>query len=177
MAYFPRIRRKCPSPKTTTWSTHSRRIDPISLSAKPFSQGEPEAMGLSRMPMARNRWDDGSAVDPIPIADQVARRLSPRECLCDLARDPFSRRMRCDVDPDKISAGQSNDDEDIEQVEANGRCNEEVHGRDVRRMITQEGAPSLRGRSASLAHVLRDAGLSDRKAELEQLAMDARRTP
>src|SRR5262249_19970459 len=43
--------------------------------------------------------DDGSAVDPIPIADQVARRLSPRECLCDLARDPFRGRMRCDVDP------------------------------------------------------------------------------
>jgi hypothetical protein len=34
---------------------HSRRIDPINLSAKPFCQGEPEAMGLSRMPMARNR--------------------------------------------------------------------------------------------------------------------------
>src|SRR5262249_34066015 len=162
MAYFARIRRKCPSPKTTTWSTHSRRIDPISLSAKPFSQGEPEAMGLSRMPM---------------IADQVARRLSPRECLCHLARDPFHGRMRCDVDPDRISAGQSNDDEDIEQVEANGRGNEEVHGREVRRMITHEGAPSLRGRSASLDHVLRDAGLSDLKAELEQLAMDARRTP
>jgi hypothetical protein len=27
-----------------TWSTHSRRIDPISLSAKPFCQGEPGAM-------------------------------------------------------------------------------------------------------------------------------------
>jgi hypothetical protein len=34
----------------------SRRIDPINLSAKPFCQGEPGAMGLSRMPMARNRW-------------------------------------------------------------------------------------------------------------------------
>jgi hypothetical protein len=32
-----------------------RRIDPINLSAKPFCQGEPGAMGLSRMPMARNR--------------------------------------------------------------------------------------------------------------------------
>src|SRR5260221_10316149 len=53
--YFVRIRRKCASPKTTTWSTHSRRIDPISLSAKPFCQGEPGAMGLSRRPMARNR--------------------------------------------------------------------------------------------------------------------------
>ena len=51
-----RIRRKCASPTTTIWSTHSRRIDPINLSAKPLCQGEPGAMGLSRMPMARNRW-------------------------------------------------------------------------------------------------------------------------
>jgi hypothetical protein len=50
------------------------------------------------------------------------------------------RRCRCDVDPDKVSALQSNDDEDIEQVEANGRGNEQVHGGDVRRMVTQEGA-------------------------------------
>ena len=28
---------------------------PISRSAKPFCHGEPSAMGLSRMPMARNR--------------------------------------------------------------------------------------------------------------------------
>ena len=34
-------------------------IDPISLSAKPFCQGEPGAMGLSRMPMARNRVPAG----------------------------------------------------------------------------------------------------------------------
>jgi hypothetical protein len=37
------------------WSTHSRRIDPISRSATPFCQGEAGAVGLSRMPMARNR--------------------------------------------------------------------------------------------------------------------------
>jgi hypothetical protein len=37
------------------WSTHSPRIDPISRSTKPFCQGEPGAMGLSRIPIARNR--------------------------------------------------------------------------------------------------------------------------
>ena len=37
-------------------------------------------------------------------------------------------------------------------------------------MVTQEGAPPRGGRSASLDHILRDAGLSDLKAELEQLA-------
>jgi hypothetical protein len=35
------------------WSKHSRRIDPISRSAKPFCQGEAGAVGLSRMPMAQ----------------------------------------------------------------------------------------------------------------------------
>jgi hypothetical protein len=32
--------------------------------------------------------------------------------------------MWCDVDPGEVLALQSNDDEDIEQVEANGRSNE-----------------------------------------------------
>src|SRR6195256_2736839 len=36
---------------------------------------------------------------------------------------------------------------------------------------------SLGRRSTSLDHVLRDAGLSDLEAELEQLAVDARRSP
>src|SRR5260370_23645076 len=62
-------------------------------------------------------------------------------------------------------------------IKANGWNNEQVHGGDVRRVVTQEGAPSLGRRSTSLDHVLRDAGLSDLEAELEQLAVDARRSP
>src|SRR5712692_3720621 len=103
---------------------------------------------------------DGSAVDAIPITDQVARRLSPRECFGDLACDPVRGRMGCDVDPDKVSADQPNDDEGIEQVEANARNNEQVHGGDVRCVVTQEGAPSLTRRSTSLDYVLRDAANS-----------------
>src|SRR2546430_17068416 len=63
----------------------------------------------------------GSAVDAVPITDQVARRLSPRERLRDLACDPVRGRMGCDVDPDKVSARRPNDDEGIEQIEAHGR--------------------------------------------------------
>src|SRR5436853_7132686 len=74
---------------------------------------------------------DGSAIDAIPITDHVARRLSPRECFGDLACDPVRGQMGCDVDPDKVSAGQPNDDKGIEQVEANARNNEPVHGGDV----------------------------------------------
>jgi hypothetical protein len=49
--------------------------------------------------------------------------------------------MGCDVDPDKVSARQPDDDEGIEPVEANGRNNEQVHGGDVRCVVAQEGAP------------------------------------
>src|SRR6476619_7661180 len=45
-----------PSPTTMMWSRHSRRMDPISRSAKPFCQGDRGAIGLSRMPIARIRW-------------------------------------------------------------------------------------------------------------------------
>src|SRR4030081_2376288 len=114
---------------------------------------------------------------PAPHNGSVARSLSPRECFGDLACDPFRGWIGCDVDPDKVSANPPNDDEDIEQIEANGRNNEQVHGGDVGCVVTQEDAPALGRRSTSLAHVLRDAGLSDLEAELEQLAMDARRTP
>jgi hypothetical protein len=120
---------------------------------------------------------DGRAVDLIPITDQVARGLIPRECLRDLACNPFCGRMGCDVDPDKVSADQPNDDEGIEQVEANGRNNEQVYGGDVRCVVTQESAPSLGRRSTSLDHVLRDAGPRDIEAKLEQLAVDARCSP
>jgi hypothetical protein len=65
---------------------------------------------------------DGNAVDLIPIVDQVARRLIPRECLGDLACDPVRARIYCDVDPDEVSAGQPDDDEGIEgQDEAEQR--------------------------------------------------------
>src|SRR5712671_5147765 len=57
-----------------------------------------------------------------------------------------------------------------------GATNRSMAG-DVRRMVTQKGAPSRGGRSASLEYIPRDAGLSDLKAELEQLTMDARRSP
>ena len=83
----------------------------------------------------------------------------------------------CDVDPDEVSTIQPHDDEAIEQIEANGRDNEQVHGGDIWSMIAQESAPSLAWRPPSLDHVLGDARLRDLKPELEQLAVDARRPP
>jgi len=45
------------------------------------------------------------------------------------------------------------------------------------RMVTQEGAPALRRWATTPGHVSGDGRLSHRKAEFEQLTMNARRTP
>ena len=112
---------------------------------------------------------DDRTIDPVSVADHVARSFIPRECLRDLARNRFRGRMWCDVDPDQLSAIQPHDDVGVKQVEAKGRDNEQVHGGGVWRMVTQEGAPSLAGRPASLDHVFGDTRLRDLKPELEQL--------
>ncbi len=44
-------------------------------------------------------------------------------------------------------------------------------------MVTQKSAPSLAWRPTLPGHVFGDTRLRDLKPELEQLAMDARRTP
>ena len=72
---------------------------------------------------------------------------------------------------------QPNDDEGIEQIEANGRNNEPVHGGNIRRVVTQKGAPSLTGRPGSLDHVFGDARLRHFKPKLEQFAMNTWRSP
>ena len=52
-----RIRRRDDSLNTTTWSRHSRRIDPISRSAYGFCQGDLGAVSTSRTPIPRTYQD------------------------------------------------------------------------------------------------------------------------
>src|SRR3981189_2510595 len=110
---------------------------------------------------------DDAAIDPIPIADEVARSLIPRKGLRYLTCNPFCRRICCDVDPDEVSAVEPDDDEGIEQVETDSWNNEQIHGGNVRRVVAQENSPSLAGRPPPLDHVLGDARLRDLKPELE----------
>src|ERR1700721_2170617 len=120
---------------------------------------------------------DNAAIDPVAIADEVMRSLIPRKCLRYLTGNPCCRRVGCDVDPDEVSAVEPDDDEGIEQVETDSWNNEQVHGGDVRRVVTQEGPPSLAGRPPPFDQVLGDARLRDLKPELEQFAVNAWRTP
>src|SRR5258708_14254693 len=65
----------------------------------------------------------------------------------------------------------------IQQFEANGRDHEQIHGSNVRSVVSQKGFPPLTGRSTTLDHVLGDARLRDLKPDLEQLTLKARRPP
>src|SRR3984893_12010242 len=130
----------------------------------------PDAHGAQSAP-------DDAAIDPVAIADEVVRSLIPRKRLRYLTCNPFCRRICCDVDPDKVSAVEPDNDEGIEQVETDSWNNEQVRGGNVRRMVTQEGSPSLAGWPPSFDHVLGDARLRDLKPELEQFAVNAWRTP
>src|SRR3981189_2553908 len=120
---------------------------------------------------------DDSAVDSISISDHIARSAIPRKSLGDLTCNPLRRWVGCDADPDEISAIKPDDDEAIQQLKANGRHDEQIHGGDVRRVVSQKGPPFLTWRPASLDQILGDICWSYAKHELEQFAVDARRTP
>lgn len=44
---------------------------------------------------------------------ETPRRLVPWECLCNLPRDPFGRRMRRHIDLDELSSSQPDNDQDV----------------------------------------------------------------
>src|SRR6202043_3834460 len=104
---------------------------------------------------AQSAGDDGT-IDAIPVPDHVARSLIPGKCFCYLACNPIRCRVGCDVDPDDISAIKPYNDEAKKQFEADGWDNEQIHGGNVRSVVSQKGLPPLTGLSTSFHHVLGD---------------------
>src|SRR6185295_16443112 len=95
-------------------------------------------------------------IKPTSIFLRSARRLNPGRGstyrrgifvqttgTSSLACDPLRRWVGCDVDPDEVSAVEPDNDQGIEQVETDSWNSEQVHGGNVRRVVTQEGSPSL----------------------------------
>src|SRR5215813_8291840 len=91
---------------------------------------------------------DRNTVNPVSIADQVAWGLIPGEGFGNLPRNPFGGRVCGHVDPDKLAPSQPDNDQNVQQVKANGRNHEQVHGCNLRQMVAQEGAPALTTRAA-----------------------------
>src|SRR5712671_6847198 len=151
------------------------RIEPISLSAYPFCQGERGDVGRSRMPI--DRADRDLTIGPVPVTNEIAGGLFPTACFRDLICDPFCGWMRCDAKPQKLPPAVPHDQQTIEQAKRDRRHDEHIHRRDAVSVVAEERPPALGWRVSSPDHVLGHARLSDIEAELEQLSMDPRRSP
>ena len=124
-----------------------------------------------------NATDKDIAIDTIPIANDILRRLLPAVCLGELTRNPLGARMRGHAQPQNLTAGMPQDQKSIQQPERDRGDHEQIHRRDAVRVISKKRLPSLGWRTPSSRHVLGNGGLPDIDAELEQFAMNPRCTP
>ena len=119
-----------------------------------------------------NPTDKDIAIDTIPIANDILRRLLPAVCLGELTRNPLAARMRGHAQPQNPTAGMPQDQKSIQQPERDRGDHEQIHRRDAVRVISKKRLPSLGRRTPSSRHVLGNGGLPDIDAELEQFAMN-----
>jgi hypothetical protein len=118
----------------------------------------------------------GVTIGGVSVADEVLGRLIPGEGFGDLSGDPVRSGVGSDVDPDQVALLEPDDYQPIEQLEANSGHDEQVNRTNMRGVIAKESLPAMRWRSAPSDHILGHGRLGDLEAQLEQLAVDARRT-
>ena len=70
----------------------------------------------------------------------------------------------------------THDQQSIDRTKEDCRHHENVHRGDTVSMVTKERLPTLRRRGPPPRHILGHTGLADLDAQLEQLAMDPRRS-
>jgi len=86
--------------------------------------------------------------------------------------------MSCHVEVNDPSSVVRKEDQNVEQLEGDGRHNEEVDRDDVRGVVLQERFPALPGGSLrSLGHVPLHGGFRDVESQFQYLAMKARSSP
>lgn len=97
-----------------------------------------------------------AAVDRIPIADEVPRRLFGVTSLRKLSCRPSRGRVRRDVDLQNPPAVVPQDHQHEQDPEGGRRHREEIQRDDALRVIPEKGLPGLCGRATTSVHVLRD---------------------
>ena len=109
-----------------------------------------------RIPSALDPALEVSAVDGIAIAEEVSGAGLVRERVDDLLGGPRGRGLVGDADVDEFSAVVAEYHEAEEEAKGQGRYDEEVDGRDVVTVSSQEGPPGRRRVRGSAAHILGD---------------------
>src|SRR6201988_964617 len=113
----------------------------------------------------------------VSIANEISRRVVPRERLGDLARDPLRGRICRHAKRHPKSSSVAHNDKTIQNLESDRRQGKEVDRRDAVEVIAEKRPPALRRWRRVAAYVPSDRRLGDLEAELEQLTMNPRRAP
>src|SRR6202162_3162400 len=121
--------------------------------------------------------DKDPTIGPVPVTNEIAGSLFPAAGLRDLICDPFCGWMRSDAKPQNMSPAVPHDQQSIEQAKRDCRHDEHIDRSNPISVIADKGSPALGRRVSSPDYVLGHAGLADLDAELEEFAMDPRRSP
>ena len=82
-----------------------------------------------------------SAVDTVPIAQEIAWRFFPRKRVHDPLGGPLGGGMLSDVEVDDATPMVGQDDEDKEHVVSDRRHDKEIEGDQILHMVVEEGLP------------------------------------
>src|SRR2546425_13087046 len=95
----------------------------------------------------------------------------------DLLCRPRSGRGVAHVEVYDLAAVMKQDHEHVEHAKRHRGHHEEVDGDEISDVVLEEGSPGLRGRVQATRHERTNRALWNVETELEELAMDARRSP
>src|SRR4051794_18598116 len=115
--------------------------------------------------------------DSIPVAQQIPWRAFPRKSFPDLLCSPLCSRMCRDSEVKDAPTLVRKHEEYVEDLKPDSRHGKEVYGHKARQVVLEESPPCLGWRLPVLDQILADAGLPDVDAELQQFAVNARRSP
>src|SRR5262245_50105465 len=130
-----------------------------------------------RDPRRSNAMTECPAIGFVSVPQQIARCCVPGKGLDHLARKPILRGVWRDRKVDNPSAIKPEHDQGAEQLERRRGDHEHVNRRNVWKLIAQKASPGRGGDLGTPRHPPSDCGLADLDAELEQLPVNAWRTP
>src|SRR5438132_7118893 len=138
------------------------------LAGRNYRFSDAQCLGLTRKSFSINL---------VSIPNQVPGPLLQRARLEQLACRPFRSRMLRDIEMNQPAPAVGQDHEHEQHPKGRGGDREQIQRDQVLRVILQKRAPRLRWRPPWADHVLRNRRLRDRQTQLQQLAVDPRRTP
>jgi hypothetical protein len=86
---------------------------------------------------------DGMTIGRVAVADEMVGCFVPGEGIGDVAGDPFGRWIGRHAERYQAATLVPENDQNEEQLEADRRHDQEVHGGYAGRMIVKESLPSL----------------------------------